>query len=86
MICQLASSIAASVFAIIGAVKLRHSRLKAYEYFRKALLVNIFLTEFFTFTRIQFGALPGLAVNLVLFIILRNAIAQENRRAPSDYK
>jgi len=79
LIGQLASSVAASVFAIIGAFKLRRSRLQAYEYFRRALLVNIFLTEFFTFTRIQFGALPGLIVNLALFIVLRNAMEQESQ-------
>ncbi|HVV25950.1 MAG TPA: hypothetical protein VHC21_02880 [Candidatus Saccharimonadales bacterium] len=79
LIGQLASSVVASIFAIIGAFQLRRSRLQAYEYFRRALLVNIFLTEFFTFTRIQFGALPGLAVNLALFIILRAALQQESR-------
>jgi hypothetical protein len=79
LIGQLASSIVASAFAIIGALKLRHSRLEAYEYFRRALLVNIFLTEFFSFTRIQFGALPGLAANLALLIVLRSAMSQESR-------
>jgi hypothetical protein len=77
LIGQLASSLVASVFAVIGAFKLRHSRAVAYEYFRRALLVNLFLTEFFAFTRVQFGALPGFIANLVLLIIVRAAMQQE---------
>ena len=78
LIGQLAASLVASVFAVVGAFKLRHSRLEAFEYFRRALLVTIFLTEFFIFARVQFDGLPGLVVNLVLFILLRTAIRQES--------
>ena len=79
LIGELASSAAALVFAIIGAVKLPSSRLQAYEYFRRALLTNLFLTQFFTFARIQFAALPGFLLNLLLLIILRATLTQERR-------
>jgi len=75
---QLASSIIAAIFTIIGAFKLVGSRLDAYEYFRRAVIVNLFLTEFFIFSRIQFHAIPGFLVNLVLLIALRAAIHQEH--------
>ncbi|HSX46031.1 MAG TPA: hypothetical protein VLG27_03455 [Candidatus Saccharimonadia bacterium] len=77
LIGQLASSVVASVFAIIGAVKLTSSRLEGFEWFRRALLINLFLTEFFIFSRVQFQALPGFVINLLMLIVLRAAIAQE---------
>jgi hypothetical protein len=76
---QLAASMVASIFAILGALKLASSRIEAYEYFRRALLVNVFLTEFFIFSRVQFQAIPGLVVNLVLLILLRAALLQERQ-------
>ena len=74
---QLLSSVVAAVFAIIGVTKLRSSRVEAFEAFRKATLVNVFLTEFFIFSRIQFGAFTGFIVNILLLGALRYAIYQE---------
>jgi len=79
LIGQLAASLVASVFAVLGAVKLPSSRLEAYEWFRRALLVNLFLTEFFIFSRVQFAALPGFLANLLLLMALRAALHQERR-------
>jgi hypothetical protein len=76
---QLISSLVAAGFAIYGAVLLPKSHLMAYEQFRRATMVNIFLTEFFMFSRIQFGALPGFAFNLVLLALIGYAMRQELR-------
>ena len=76
---QLASSLVAGVFAIRGAWQLPHSRVHAFENFRRAVLVNLFLTEFFVFSRIQFGAMPGFLVNLSLLLALRYSLQQERR-------
>jgi hypothetical protein len=76
---QLVASVVAAGFAVVGAVKLPGSRPEAFEWFRRAILVNLFLTEFFIFSRIQFGALPGFLVNLVLLGALRFAQYQEQR-------
>jgi hypothetical protein len=81
LIGQLGASAVASVFAIIGAFQMTGSRLEAYEWFRRALLTNLFLTEFFIFSRVQFAALPGFAINLLLLIALRAALFQERRRS-----
>lgn len=81
---QLVASVAAGAFAIRGALLLPGSRLKAFENFRRAVLVNIFLTEFFIFSRIQFGAMPGFVANLVLLLALRFALQQERRASTSD--
>jgi len=44
-----------------------------------ALLVSIFLTRVFAFVESQFGAVFGLAVDLLLLISLRYAAEQERR-------
>lgn len=77
LIGQLIASIVAAIFAIIGALRLPVSRLEAFEFFRRAVLVNLFLTEFFIFSRIQFRAIPGFMLNLLLLIALRGALNQE---------
>ncbi len=75
---QLISSIIVAGYAVMGAYRIHNSRAQAFELFRRATLVNIFLTEFFIFARIQFGAIPSLLVNLLLFVALRYALHQEN--------
>ncbi|HVV67069.1 MAG TPA: hypothetical protein VHB72_03295 [Candidatus Saccharimonadales bacterium] len=81
LICQLASTAIASVFAVSGSVQLfRSRRLQALELFRLAVLINLLLTEFFTFARVQFHAMPGFIVNLLLLIGLRYAVAEERRK------
>lgn len=74
---QFISSVVAAVFILRGAISLRYSRLAAFENFRRAILVNVFLTEFFIFSRIQFEAIPGFAINLILLMALHYAIDQE---------
>jgi hypothetical protein len=76
---QLITSVAAGIFAVAGAVKILSSRLEAFELFRRAVLINLLLTEFFIFSRIQFGAIPGFLVNLALLLALRYAITEEHR-------
>ena len=76
---QLISSTAAGAFAIAGAIRIFTSRLEAFELFRRAVLINLLLTEFFIFSRIQFGAITGFLVNLALLLALRYAITEEHR-------
>ncbi len=76
---QLVSSLVAAGYAIVGATRLPGSRAIGFEWFRRATLVTIFLTQFFIFTRIQFGAIPGFIVNLALLASLNFAIDQEHR-------
>jgi len=76
---QLITSLVAGGFALTGAIKLTRSRTAGFEWFRRATLVNLLLTEFFIFSRIQFGAIPGFVANLALLITLRYAIYQEQR-------
>jgi hypothetical protein len=76
---QLISSAIAGTFGILGALKLSHSRVAAFEEFRRATLINLFLTEFFIFSRVQFQALPGFIFNLVLLLLISYVFRQEQR-------
>lgn len=78
---QLASTVVASAFAAIGVYRLVNaSRASAFEWFRRATLINLLLTEFFIFSRIQFGAIPSFLFNLGLLILIDFVVAQENRQ------
>ncbi len=74
---ELASSMASGAFVIAGLWLIRKSRMRAYEMFKKAVLVSIFLTQFFTFYKEQFSALLGLGWNIMILITLRYMIDEE---------
>ncbi len=76
---QLISVTVSAGFIVYGAFKLTTSRAQAFELFRRAVLINLFLGEFFIFYRIQFGAIPGFLINVMLLIILHFASNQERR-------
>jgi hypothetical protein len=75
---ELVSSTVASVLVLIGVYRLiRGSRLAAYRWFERAILVSIFITQFFLFFRDQFHGLVGLVASLVVLLTLRYVIKQE---------
>lgn len=85
---QLVSVVIAGAYIAWGVLLLPSSHMRAYEQFRRATLVNIFLTQFFMFSRIEFGALPGFLFNLALLGAIGYAIRQEQRLAAlrNNYK
>jgi hypothetical protein len=76
---QIASSVAAACFALIGALLLTRSRTRAFEQFRRATLINLFLTEFFIFSREEFRALPGFLFNIALLLFITYSVHLERR-------
>lgn len=74
------SSSASAVLVLIGVTRLRRSRLQAYRWFDRGLLVDIFVTQIFVFAEEQFGAIVGLATTLVLWTMLRSAMRVEVER------
>ncbi len=87
VICQTVSSLVAAGFAVVGALLLTRSRAQAFEQFRRATLINLFLTEFFLFSRVEFRALPGFIYNLVILSLVTYIIHLERRsgaRVKSD--
>lgn len=86
LIGELVSSVLAAGFIIYGAIRITTSRVVAFEQFRRATLINLFLTEFFSFSRIQFGAMPGFIGNLLLLGALQYVLYQEKRLHSISYK
>lgn len=73
----------AAWFAAVGLYKLRGSRTEAFEWFRRATLINLLFTEFFIFSRIQFGAMAGFIFNLVLLVLINFVLTHERRSHPA---
>jgi hypothetical protein len=77
---ELIASAATTLLTIIGVAAMPRSRLAAYQWFRRATLVSILLTQIFTFYQHQFVALGGLVVDLLLLLALRYMIDREKAR------
>lgn len=75
---ELLSSLAIGVIVVIGALQiLGGSRTRAYETLQRAVLIYLFVTQFFIFYRAQFAGLVGLIGALVVLAALQYAIKQE---------
>jgi hypothetical protein len=80
----LVSTAVSTAFVVLGLGRLlRGERLDAYLWLTRALLVSIFVTRVFTFVESQFGAVFGLAVDVLLLISIQLMAAQERRRFDS---
>jgi hypothetical protein len=76
-IASLASSLLSALLVGRGVLRLRRDRrADAYRDFERALLVAIFVTQVFAFVESQFGAVFGLAVDLLLLVGLRSLQAR----------
>jgi hypothetical protein len=78
---ELVSDLAVGVFVVLGLARIRGSRLAAYRMFARAVLVSIFLTQPFSFYRIQFWAIAGLAAVILIWGVLRYTIEEEEAHA-----
>jgi hypothetical protein len=74
---QLASSLLAAIFTLLGVIRIRGSRLRAFEMFERSLLVSILFTQVFSFYQEQFSALLGLLVQALILVGVRFVIEQE---------
>jgi Ca2+/Na+ antiporter len=81
---EAASSIASSVCIWIGILALRKSRVAAFRWFQRSMLVSIFVTQVFLFYDSQFGALGGLALHVAIYVALRFAIGRETSAAAGE--
>jgi len=71
-VASLASSFASAGLVALGVVRLRQGRrAEGYRALERALLVAIFVTQVFSFVESQFGAVFGLAIDLVLLWSVR---------------
>jgi hypothetical protein len=77
---QLLSAFATGVLVVVGIVRWRHSRLAAYRWFERAILVTLFIYEFFAFYADQLTAVFGLAIVLITYVTIRLLVREEQRR------
>lgn len=80
---DLVASVAPAMVVLVGVMRMRRSRLEAYRTFKTAVLIIIFVTQFFTFYHQQLLAVFGLVLNIVVWLTLRSMIQQEERLASS---
>jgi hypothetical protein len=74
------SALFALAFVMLGVAHLRHSRLEAYRWLERSVLVSVLVGQILRFWQDQFGAMVELAWNLLLLAALRYAIRQEEAR------
>ena len=72
-------------FVAIGCYRMaRKEHQAAYRNFSRALLVSIFITQFFTFVESQFGAVIGLIFNIILFSAV-SELASRDRQSKYSF-
>ncbi len=76
---ELMSAAVPPILVFIATVVWRKNRLMRYRLFSIALLLNIFVTQFFSFYHDQFSALPGFLVNIIFYIGVRSLIKHEQQ-------
>ena len=76
-VAQVGATLVGAALVARGVLALRGSRLNAYHWFVRGLLVWILITQVFVFYSSQLGGLGGLAVDLVAYGSLRYAIGRE---------
>jgi ABC-type Fe3+-siderophore transport system permease subunit len=74
---QMIASTGSMICIWLGIWRLRTSRLGAYTWFKRSVLVNIYLTQIFVFYHSQFNALGGLLVNALVYVALCYMISRE---------
>lgn len=83
---KIASALLSVIFIILGLVAFARSRLTAFNYFKLAVLVSIFLTQFFVFYEAQLGALLNLVINVALLLVINYAIYEEQEENNRELK
>jgi hypothetical protein len=74
---ELASAAVPPVIIFMATLAWRKDRLRRYRLFSIALLMNIFVTQFFSFYHDQFNALPGFLINVAFYVGVRSLIKHE---------
>jgi ABC-type multidrug transport system fused ATPase/permease subunit len=77
VIAEVGSTVAGAVLVGLGVASLPRSRIEAYRWFMRGILVWILITQVFVFYRSELAGLGGLAIDLVAYAALRLAITEE---------
>lgn len=79
-----AGGTASGILVLFGLLRLRSNPEKGFLWFKRAVLVNVFITQIFLFYSSQLAALSGLGMNLLFYagidFVLREHLAAETSR------
>jgi len=75
-----AGSLLSAVLTCVGILALRRSRAAGDKWFKRSILVSIFLTQVFAFYNIQLYAVISLIADVLLLVALDYMIAQDAKR------
>jgi hypothetical protein len=76
------SSGVSGLLTVIGLLRIRTSRLAAYRWFERGVLVQIFVTQVFEFASHELAGVTGLTADIALWLALRSMIRAEVERIP----
>src|SRR5262245_37707350 len=79
---SLISEAVSGAFLVVGVMVLPRSRLDAYLWFDRGLLVTILITQVFVFEQQQLAGVLDLAFSIVVWVLVRGAIRAERERGP----
>jgi len=74
---QFVSAIVASLIVILGIIRMKFSVHSGYRFFKIALLISIFLTQFFDFYNHQLEAFYPLVFNIMVLFILQYVMEEK---------
>lgn len=74
----LIGTVVSGCLVVIGVLSLRRSPVKAFHWFKRAVLVSIFITQIFLFYHSQLAAIGGLAVDLLFYSAIENFLRKHN--------
>ena len=77
----LLTSVVSLGLVLVGVARLPTSRLDAYRWFERSVLISVFFTQVIVFWQDQLAALGGLLFDLALLTTLRFLIRQEEARS-----
>ena len=67
---SLAGAFVSGCLVVAGLVRLRSSRIKGVRWFKRAILLNIFVTQVFIFYQSQLTAIWGLGLDLLTYVCI----------------
>ena len=79
---RLTSATVSGVLILVGIWRLRSSRIAAYQWFLRGVLVSIFVTQVFTFLESELAAIWGFAFAILIYTALRVMIDREQAMTP----
>jgi hypothetical protein len=73
---SLGGALCSSLLVVVGLLRIGVSVESAAHWFRRAILVSIFITQIFLFYRVQLAAIWGLGANLFVYFCISSFIAR----------